>query len=164
MRNARIAYLLAAATGLWIGCSSSKSTAPPQNPPPTLLGTWHVVITNFSQGTISPDTFSVTLAAGANDTSFAATIPSLTWDGGATFDSFSLSYRVRADTLVFGRLAGSSNSAGCQAIGFFTSFNSAMDTAQGVVLLVPHSQTTYGNGCFNGTAEYHGNVLAVRQR
>ena len=163
MRNARIAFLLAAATGLWIGCSSSASTAP-QNAPPTLLGTWRVVITNFSQGNISPSTFNVTLGAGANDSTFAATIPSLTWDGGATFNSNSYSWRVGTDTLLFMKFVGSSNSADCTAIGFFTSFNTAMDTAHGAVLLVPHSQTTYGNGCFNGTAEYHGNVLAVRQR
>ena len=162
MRNARIAFLLAAATGLWIGCSSSASTAP-QNPPPTLLGIWRVVIRNFSNGKISPDTFNVTLAAGANDSTFAAAIPSLTWDGGATFDSSSGSYRVGADTLVLGRLAGSSNPAGCQAISFLTLFNAAMDTAQGLVLLVPRDKSI-SNGCWNGFLQYYGKVLAVRQR
>src|SRR5258708_2051965 len=94
MRKARMALVLAAAGGLWFGCSNSTG------PAPTLAGTWHVSVGTLTAGTISPSSFDVVVTASGD--SFLATIPTLTWSvGPVAYDTLASVEVVFDSNMVF---------------------------------------------------------------
>jgi len=163
MRRTILAAFVVAALG---ACSSSTGPSTP-----SLLGTWRVKhdILLTGQGAISPDSFNITLAVGANDSTLKLTMPTLTWSGNgggtATFDSTNLpalSYTRSPDTLAFGEFVGASNAANCLSIAFIMTFNTAKDTATGTVIINP-SSSSGANGCYNGSSVYQTLATAVKR-
>ena len=140
MRNARIAFLLAAATGLWIGCSSSASTAPP---PPTLEGAWQVTINSLDTGTVSPSSFIVKVWASAD--SYIVSMPIITWSAGPTvFNGEGSIVKFISDTL-----SGFSEGVfylPCHDFQVWGRVNATRDTLLNAVVVITHDTTSKFGG------------------
>jgi len=133
MRKAGVALMLAAAGGLWIGCSSSTG------PAPTLVGTWHVTLGAITGG-INPTTFDAVVRASGD--SFLVTMPSLTWGTGpVSFDTLA-SISVVDDSNVAIVERTSSSTRVCDFVVLGGNANAARDTLHGASFIVADTDMT----------------------
>ena len=65
------AVLVVFSAGLWMSCSSSTAAKP------TVAGTWHIRVASMARGTVTPDSFDVTVTPSAD--TFIVSMPTVTW-------------------------------------------------------------------------------------
>ncbi len=134
MRKARMALMLAAAGGLWFGCSNSTG------PAPTIAGTWHVTVGALDSGTISPSTFDAVITTSGD--SFLAKVPRLTWSvGPLVFDSVA-AVGVVEDSFVVITPQSSSSTRPCDFVAVGGRSNAARDTLHGAYFSVIDTDMT----------------------
>src|SRR6266704_7074148 len=113
MRKKRVAFMLAAAGGLWLGCSDSNG------PAPTFAGTWHVTVGPIGYGSLSPNSFDVVVTAAGNN-SFHVAIPAITWSVGPVVYDSTPTIATFADTTYWGfRVAPSTVTQHCDELLFY---------------------------------------------
>jgi len=152
MRKARIAFVLAAAGGVWFGCSNSTG------PAPTIAGTWHVTIGALDSGTISPSTFDAVVTASGD--SFLAKVPRLTWSvGPLVFDSIA-AVAVAQDSFIVISAQSLSSPRTCDFVGVGGRANTARDTLHSAFFAVEDTDNT---GAFICKPKAQGSSVTVHK-
>lgn len=151
MRKASVAFTLAAAGGLWLGCSNSTG------PGDTLAGRWHVAIGPIGSGNLSPSTLDFVVKTSGN--SFTVTLPALTWSIGPVVYDSTPTIATFSDTTYFGfRIAPSTPSEHCDQVLMYGQKNAGQDTLLSATVAVYHADTVAGGMC--GTPQAQGSITA----
>jgi hypothetical protein len=131
------------AGGVLLGCSSSTA------PKPSLAGTWHVAVQgSLTSGSLSPDTFSLTVVQVRTD-SYTVTMPSLVWSTGpVTFDSGATAGNYSSDTskFVIGEYPHSRTHL-CEFVTIQGTMNPGRDTLTSATMLFFNADTIPGGYC-----------------
>ena len=129
----------------------SKSSTGPTTPG---VGDFHFTVGAMSSGTLSPSSFTVTLAASGKG--FAGNLPAFQYSGKAYDSVGSVEIAFPRDTIVsFGKLqmitqdtlvgvAASKNTAGCAYVFLVGAFNAAKDSITGVIAMLDNTGAQSG--------------------
>ena len=142
MRKARFVSLMAAAAGLWLGCSDSTA------PAPNFIGTWHVKVSSFSVDSLEPNPFTITLSGGNGDT-LQVLMSAIQWDHGPNyvFDSVYTNLIPHGANVIFLE----KDEADQYLLGLQGDANAARDTITGQIGVLDQTFHSLGSGTFVAT-------------
>jgi hypothetical protein len=131
--------LMIGAAAVAAACSSSTG------PKPTMAGTWHVTMGSMDNGSITPTSFDMLIAA-SKDT-FVAALPTLTWSiGSLAFDSAVDTFVYNdSDIVIQAQIAGSPHV--CDYVEIDGDFNAARDTLRHAHISVGDTDVTMTYVC-----------------